>query len=154
MNTQGNKNKIIFISPTGREVIRVDEYGDGHFKARRRTSNGSSYFHKGIDYSAKLGQCVIAPTSATFRRIAYPYDDSKEYLGGYFETPYFDYVLFYFTPCIEVGISIKQGELIGYAQNISARYNLDRNNKKMDNHIHAEITMIDPMYLNKLLLEK
>ena len=135
---------MILINPTGKG-IRSDGYGDGHYKARRRRANGSRYTHKGTDYICQVGQSVYAPVDAKYVRIAYPYSNSREYTGMYFEAEFFNYKLLYVKPTIKPG-KVKQGQIVGFAQNIGNRYNVDFR-KKMVPHVHFEITEVDPEFL-------
>lgn len=137
---------MIFINPTGKG-IRSDGFGDGNYKARRRRSDGSRYKHKGIDYICKVGQSVYAPADAVYKRIAYPYANSREYSGMHFEAEGYNYKLFYVTPSTKPGTKVVQGQIIGIAQNVGDRYGVDFRGKKMVPHVHFEITSISPEIL-------
>ena len=136
---------MILINPSGKGV-RSDGFGNGHFGATRRTK-GQRRKHKGTDYIVVPGQRIFAPADAIYRRIAYPYADSRELSGGYFEGEDISYKIFYYKPTLKPGTQVRQGDTIGYAQDISNRYGLDRDGNKMVPHIHLEITKINPEIL-------
>ena len=137
---------MIIISPTGKGV-RYDGFGSGDYNARRKRSDGSRYRHQGTDYICKPGQRIYAPATAIFKRISYPYASSQEYIGGVFKGKDFDYKMFYFICTIEPGTEVKQGEVIGCAQNISKKYGLDAFGNSMVAHVHLEINPINPVIL-------
>ncbi|MCP4585312.1 hypothetical protein [Pseudoalteromonas sp.] len=136
---------MLLINPTGKGV-RSDGWGNGHFGATRR-DQGKRRKHKGTDYVVVPGQRIFAPANAIYRRIAYPYADSREYTGGYFEGEDISYKIYYYKSTIKPGKKVLQGDTIGYSQDISNRYGLDRNGEKMVPHIHLEITSINPEIL-------
>ncbi len=135
------------INPTGKGV-RSDAFGIGDYGARRRKTDGRYYSHKGIDFICEPGQRVYAPAEAVFERIAYPYSYSQEYSGALFVGKRMSYKLFYIKPTIKTGAEVKQGQVVGIAQDISAHYDEDSAGNKVVPHVHFEITGIDPFLLN------
>lgn len=128
------------ISPTGRE-IRNDSAGGGRYGDPR-----GSRQHDGTDYLCIPGQAVVAPIGGVVTRKAYPYAD-RSYSGLVIQGKNCRIKLFYVEPIIGViGKTVKQGETIGYAQDITLRYD-----DNMKPHIHLEIESINPdVFINGL----
>lgn len=125
--------KLRLISPTGRG-IRSDRQGSGYYGSPRGNRT-----HKGADYIAYPDQEVVAPIDGTIVRVAYPYRD-KTYSGVVIENSFLSVKMFYFVPIPEsIGKDVRQGTVIGHAQDISKRYS-----KGMVPHIHLQIDSIDP----------
>ena len=136
----------------GHNGIRCDSWGDGHYGSRRTKLNGSVYSHKGVDYLYEPGQPVIVNVDAEFVRIVMPYADSREYTGMHLKTEWCEFRLFYVKPeGMSFDSNIKQGDIIGKAQDISKRYGFNSKGQKMDNHVHVEIVSIDPDFISKVL---
>jgi len=134
---------LILLNPTGMGV-RNDDFGSGKFKARRTNAAGKVYPHSGTDYLCVPGQAVVAPISARYIRAARPYADSELYSGAVFISDDIEIKMFYFMPTIKLGSEVCRGQVIGYAQDIAARYNSDSESRKMLSHVHLEITRINP----------
>ena len=122
------------ISPTGLG-IRSDDAGDGHFGSLRE-----DHVHKGTDWLAIPGQPLIMPiTRGRIGRIAWPYKVNGNYRGveiqGY-ERGLGDVVikLFYMVP-FQIVPDQQQGAIIGFAQDISKKYE----GVPMNPHIHMEV---------------
>jgi murein DD-endopeptidase MepM/ murein hydrolase activator NlpD len=127
------------ISPTGKNLIRNDEMGDGHFGSKRGDRT-----HKGIDLLCIPGQTIVSPIHGHVVRVAQPYEDAS-FLGLVIRNPNISIKLFYFIPLGIVGKWVKAGEPIGTAQNIGLRYkDVNTGEVKMKPHIHMEIERIDP----------
>jgi len=134
------------ISPTGSNAIRNDVWGSGIWGAARRKKDGTSYFHRGIDFICEPNQNIVAPMSGIFSN-AYPYSDLS-YGGCRINSKGLEIKMFYFKPIHlylkQQHVNVKAGQVIGQAQDISLRYQ-DKKRGKMIPHIHLEITGIDPL---------
>jgi len=130
------------IPPTGTTTIRSDSWGDGRFGARRtkKTALGTIlYSHTGIDYFCIVGQQIVAPFDGEIIRIGqcYPYDTRFKLIeiqGNFCRGK-----ILYVDPHSSSRRKVKQGDLIGTAQDIGLRYD-----DKMLPHIHFEINAVDP----------
>ena len=129
---------MIIVNPTGKPV-RSDAWGDGRYGARRKRNDGTTYAHKGVDFTCVPKQNVVAPITAVYKRIAYPYADSREYAGALFEAEWCEYKMFYYRPTIEPGQIVEASCTVGKAQDISKRYGPDC---KMVPHVHFEIVRV------------
>lgn len=138
---------MLFISPTGSDKIRNDSWGGGRYGASRKRVDGSSYPHPGTDYETVEGQAIVLPASATYERIILPYADNRSYTGAMFTNAWCRFRLLYFDIAIVSGKSYPQGELIGYAQDISRRYGVNSEGEQMGTHVHFEVISIDPEVL-------
>lgn len=132
--------QVTLISPTGKSIRLMDDFGSGLFNAPRGKEK-----HNGIDYICEPGQVIISPVDGTVIRKAFPYPN-KEYAGVLLENDSIILKMFYFIPDKKIiGSKVKQGERIGIAQDISKLYNDKK--KKMIPHIHLQIEGIDPTVL-------
>lgn len=132
-------NNGLIISPTGLG-IRNDSAGSGEHGASR-----GSRLHIGTDFLCKPGQPVVAPISGRVLRFPKPYS-SGEYSGISIVSKTMNVKLFYLAPNKSLrGRDVKQGDLIGIAQDITERYP----NQGMKPHIHFQVDSIDPMALLK-----
>lgn len=128
------------ISPTGKG-IRSDAMGDGHYGASRGTRK-----HEGVDYLCDPNQDIYAPISGVIKRISYPYAD-KSYSGVIIEGKHITVQMFYFEPLSDfIGCEVYQGQTIGFAQDVSKRYN-----SSMKAHIHLKIISFDSAILTELI---
>ena len=152
-------NNLILINPILNSKIRVDEEGDGHFGTRR--ANGKRH-HQGIDIIATPNTPVIAPISGIIKHIGTPYENSTNilhtlWIEGAEEYHELCVKIFYIAPCVKIGNTIKQNQIIGHAENVALFHNMP----KMQNHIHLEIlinnlalldtlkpTSLKPLHLN------
>ena len=76
-------------------------------------------------------------------RLGYPYENEHFRIVEIRSTDFKAvFRLFYVSPSVKVGEIVEKGGLIGYAQDISARYR-DPRKGKMINHIHIEL-ILDP----------
>jgi len=118
------------ISPTG-QGIRNDPEGSGEYGALR-----GDRLHNGVDFLCEPEHCVMAPFDMVIKRVSYPHEDHvmsgiawvcRESSGR----------LWYFEPDQElIGCKVYQGDVIGFAQDISKYYNAP----KMKPHLHFRIT--------------
>lgn len=121
------------ISPTGKG-IRNDSMGLGTYGVPR---GGRS--HKGTDYLCDPGQKIRSPISGKVKRLVDPYGDRK-YSGLVIVGKHMTIKMMYFKPKEDlVSTTVKAGEVIGIAQDISARYDI-----RMKPHIHLQIDSTDP----------
>ena len=127
--------------------VRNDDFGSGEFKARRTNAAGKVYPHSGTDYLCVVGQAVVAPISARYIRVARPYANCERYSGAVFISDDIEVKMFYVMPTIKLGTHVARGQVVGYAQDIAARYNSDSESRKMLPHVHMEITKINPEVL-------
>ncbi|MDH4319961.1 MAG: M23 family metallopeptidase [Desulfobulbaceae bacterium] len=126
------------ISPTGKTSVRSDSKGDGHYGSPR-----GARMHDGTDYPCIPGQQVVAPIAGTVSREAVPYADDPKYRGLVIQGKHARVKLFYLLPAKGiVGKSVAEGQVIGTAQDISAKYG-----KEMTPHIHLQVESYDPELL-------
>ena len=125
------------ISPTGKGIRRSDKWGKGSYGDSRK-SQGSRYAHKGTDYICDPGQDIVAPIRGLVTRFARPYAKGI-YSGLLIQGRHVAVKMFYFKPEKSiVGCFVKQGRVIGKAQDISEKF------PGMTPHVHLEIDSIDP----------
>ncbi len=140
----------MFKNITGKiQRIRNDTWGRGEFGARRRRTDGTRYTHQGVDYVVSPGQELCMPYPGKYARSAYPHADSKAFSGALFVSERVDFKILYFRPLLQISEKVETGQVIGIAQDISARYGLSAAGGKMVPHIHFEITRIDPELLKE-----
>ena len=110
---------------------KCDDYGCGHFGASR-----GSRKHHGVDFTSTPGQFVTSDVDGTVTKIGYPYADDLSYRYVQVTTKDgFDCRYFYTSASLGVSDSVRVGQVIGNAQDISARYT----NGDMVNHVHFEV---------------
>jgi murein DD-endopeptidase MepM/ murein hydrolase activator NlpD len=101
----------------------------------------------GIDLAVAPGSKVLSPTYGVLSKFGRCYRDTPEY--RYVEITSqngFRYRLFYVSPGMQqIGDTVAEGEDIGTAQDISARYPVP---KGMKPHIHFEIKDRNGNYVN------
>jgi len=126
--------------------IRSDRGGDGAFGApRAKIVHGATvrYLHKGVDFALKFGDPVFSPCAAQVVRISRPYT-SEAYSGLMFAAKRMEFKMWYFQPLDNiVGSIVREGEVVGHAQAISKKYL----KQGVTDHIHFEISVIDPMII-------
>lgn len=103
--------------------------------------------HNGVDFNVEASGDVYSPIFGKIVRVAVPYKSDDRFRGLVIEGMgrYVGYSvkLFYLDPLKEiVGRTVKQGELIGTAQDLTIKY------PGITNHIHFEISFkraqVDP----------
>jgi len=125
------------ISPTGKGLRQPDDFGAGHYGAPRGDS-----IHRGVDFACEPGQDVVSPASLDVLRASYPYSDDPRWHGLLLRHPYYDLYIWYIEPLWElIGSRVRQGQIIGVAQDISEKYNTDT--KKMNPHVHLQMKSVD-----------
>lgn len=135
-------------SPTGFWQVRKDSQGDGAYGVNR-SSRGSlgdilKRRHRGVDLICVPGAPIYAPIDDfTIIRRAYPYEDTRELEGLFFETSWCEGRIWYVQALDEAfGKTFKLGDVIGTAQDVRIKYG-----DSMRPHIHFQIDSIDPMVL-------
>lgn len=131
------------ISPTGKGIRVADKFGLGRYGAPR-----GPHRHRGADYVCEPGQDIISPIAGVFVREANPYalPSKYNYRGLLIESPFMTLEIFYVYPIAELlGHSVKQGQVIGTAQDISRKY------PGITPHVHLQIISIDPEIFTKML---
>lgn len=114
----------------------LDAWGDGIFGATRGAS-----LHKGRDYQYAVGEEVRSPVDGTVTKIGLPYaNDTYRYVEILSSKREAIFRLFYVTPTVTKGQKVISGQRIGFAQDLTRRYNQD-----MTNHIHVEC-IVDPAF--------
>jgi len=126
--------------------VRNDSGGSGYYGApRSKIVDGQKvrYAHEGVDYICDPGQIVRMPCTGKIVRLAYPYTD-KSYGGVVIEAKRATLKIFYFEPYGGIeGKTLKVGEPIGVAQDVSLRYP----GQGVTPHIHLQIEKCDPEIL-------
>ena len=127
------------ISPTGHNIRVSDSWGSGEYGASR---DGGKRIHKGTDFIVSPGQAILAPCGGQVVRIKRPYSDAVDgvlFSGIFVRSINYEYTLFYFTPLSDIiGKKIFEGDLIGYAQDISIKY------PGIIPHVHLQFDSINP----------
>ena len=122
------------VIPTELEVRTPDKWGAGHYKAPRGKRT-----HNGIDYTCPAGYSVLAPVSGVVTKFGYPYGDDLSF--KYIQISHtsaegdYDHRIFYVSPGWEIGTNVKEGQVIGIAQDLTVRY------PGITPHIHYEIKL-------------
>ena len=142
-STMASNESTLFCSPTGSNNIRKsDQFGDGYFGASR-----GARVHKGVDFNIEANSTVYSPVFGKVVRTAAPYKSDDRFKGlvieGLGRYAGYQIKIFYVDPQKEiVGRTVKQGETIGTAQDLTVKY------PGITNHVHFEITLngeqVDP----------
>lgn len=128
------------ISPTGKDIRISDKHGMGRYGASRGKKR-----HRGADYICEPGQSVLSPIAGIVRREARPYREGP-YGGLVIENQFVAVKMFYLKPDLSlIGVSVKQGQEIGKAQDLRDKY------PGITPHIHMEISSIDPEIFTEML---
>ena len=124
----------MMISPTGNAIRTSDAHGRGAYGAKRGRRS-----HRGTDFICEPGQNIVCPIDrAILVRECRPYVIGP-YSGALLKNDDLTIKMFYFTPWTDlIGADVRQGDVLGIAQNISTKY------PGMTNHIHLEIVSINP----------
>lgn len=110
-----------------------DVYGGGAYGASR---DGGRRKHAGVDYVAVPGQSVHAPIAGEVTMIgdAYRRNSGLNFVEIRDRDTNLRARVFYVDASIEIGDAVAAGDLIGAAQDLSARYPAG-----ITNHVHVEI---------------
>lgn len=104
-------------------------WGCGSFGASRGTRT-----HNGLDIKTTVGQQILSPISGKVTRFPFPYGGDLSYTGIEIINSQYKVKIFYMKPSVAVNSEVTKGQVIGTAQNISAKYS-----STMTNHIHLEV---------------
>lgn len=113
--------------------IRVDTKGNGNYSASR---SGGNREHKGIDLVVKPGEKVYSPFSGTLIRLENAYVANGLTFQGvkiFTDDDKLEVDVLYIIPTVATNDKVSKGQLIGYAQDVSAAYG-----SAMIPHIHVE----------------
>jgi hypothetical protein len=126
------------ISPTGSHEVRgTDKHGSGAFG-----SNRGARIHTGSDMVVIPGQEIFAPHDCIVRRSLLVYTDSQKWKGLELVGKEHITRLMYVIPKPGIiGQEVKAGDVIGYAQKISERY------EEITEHIHWDLFCNPILYL-------
>jgi len=136
----------MYTNPSGGEV-RNDSVGQGYWNAPR-----GSRLHLGVDLLLPrgIGQAIVSPHEGFVERRSFPYGSNEIYSGVYIKGTSVESKLWYLEPIpLLIGRNVRQGQVIGYAQDISLKYK-DADGNPCDPHIHWQIGKygeIDPLIL-------
>lgn len=130
------------ISPTGHGVRGQDKWGSGLYLASR-----GSRLHPGVDFISVVGQEIVAPSSGLVLRERFPYAKPVEdvfFSGVQIQCPNAMITMFYFQlDKFLVKMNVKEGQVIGIAQDISLKY------PGIVNHVHFQFDSINPeLFIN------
>ena len=106
-------------------------WGCGSFGASR---SGGTRTHNGLDIKTTVGQQILSPISGKVTRFPFPYGGDLNYTGIEIINEDYKVKIFYMKPSVVVNSEVTKGQVIGTAQNISAKYS-----STMTNHIHLEV---------------
>jgi murein DD-endopeptidase MepM/ murein hydrolase activator NlpD len=127
-------------SPVGKiPTIRKDSEGDGHFMSSRKRADGSPKFHDGADFVVTPGQIIHSMINGKVEKYERPYLYDDRYHGVQIANQSLRVEIWYMDPrnTVDVGQYVHAGEVIGVAEDISAKYS-----DKMTPHIHVRVTML------------
>lgn len=125
------KEKKGFHNITALEQIRgCDTQGCGHYGASR---DGGTRFHDGIDFIVQEGEPIYSPITGKVFRDSYPYGNDLRWKGTFIGNDKYGIKLWYMTPIVAAGDTIVEGQIIGYAQDISIKYN------GITPHVHMQV---------------
>jgi len=97
--------------------------------------------HNGIDLLCEPGQPIMSPVDGKISRIARPYADDTHFSGVVIDAHRISIKMFYIeVDKSRIGQSVKAGDIIGRAQDISKKYG-----GGMLPHIHLQIDRCDPL---------
>lgn len=125
--------------------IRNDSRGFGYYGAPRGNRG-----HRGVDLICEPNQPVRAFKPGTFTKHGFPYRDGPYRYIEIKDKQGFKARYFYCerAPGLRVGDTVKAGDIIGFCQNISKKFE-DENKGKMTNHVHFEV-MKDRFYIDPM----
>lgn len=119
-----------------------DSRGNGAFGESRGDTT-----HQGVDIVVQPGQRIKSPITGKVVRYSDPYGDG-EYSGYHLSNDKYLVKLWYLAPTLQEGQTITEGQIVGFAQNIAARY------PGITPHVHMEVwdktkmnTVVDPTNL-------
>jgi hypothetical protein len=132
-----------FAKVTTNNIFRgCDPKGCGDFGASR-----GSRKHIGLDIKAVPGEVIFSPISGKVTRFPFPYGTDLSFTGIEIVNDQFLVKIFYMKANVLANSNVKQGQVIGNAQDIAKKHG-----GGMINHIHVEVydkqgRLIDPEIL-------
>lgn len=122
--------KKAFAKVTAKNIIRgCDASGCGSFGSHR-----AGHIHEGVDLTVIENEPVYSPIDGVVVRFPFPYGDDLRYKGILIKNKDLEVKIFYVNATVKAGTTVKQGDIIGKAQNVAKKYS-----KPMTNHIHIEV---------------
>lgn|GEM_PF-1469172 len=137
--------EIRLLDPAGTYQIRSDGMGDGAYGAWRR--NGAKrYAHRGLDTICTPGDSVRAPMAGAVSRIGWCYA-GEDYRLVVLEARCWECRVLYVEPLEGLlGRRVREGEIIGHAQDVTLRDGYAEGG--MLPHLHTELyqaeALVDP----------
>ena len=125
-----NLNKMLGKVTKNNQIRTQDNHGSGHFGASR--DNGKRK-HAGIDIVALPNEPIYSPINGVVTRHPFPYGNDLKFKGIEIKDKDLVIKIFYLNPTITQGTSVKKGQIIGYAQDLTNKY------KGITNHVHLEV---------------
>ena len=123
-------SKKAFAKVTAKNKFRgCDLSGCGAFGSGR-----IGHIHAGLDLEVKENESIYSPIDGEVIRFPFPYGDDLRYKGILIKNKEYEVKIFYLNPTIKAGTKVKQGDVIGKAQNVAKKYS-----NPMTNHIHLEV---------------
>jgi murein DD-endopeptidase MepM/ murein hydrolase activator NlpD len=120
--------------------VRNDNWGEGSFGSRR-----GSKFHDGLDIVVELGDSIYSMIDGVIEKVDYPYASDLNWTGIQISNHYVRTEIWYMSPRIDKNnLFVKEGDLIGTAQDISQKYPPVGDNEGlglMTPHIHVRVTL-------------
>jgi hypothetical protein len=117
--------------------IRNDMWGSGAFGSRR-----GSKFHDGVDIVVELGDPIFSMIDGVIEKVDYPYGDDLSWTGIQIGNHHIRTEIWYMSPKTDTNnLFVQEGNLIGFAQDISRRYPPNDTNGAMTPHIHVRVTL-------------
>lgn len=117
-------------NPTGGEIRGCDGQGCGHYGATR-VRNGQEGNHIGSDYISEAGQNVVAISDGRVIRI--PSGNYSGIVVGNGAGTSWKILYLNVDPAIRVGSQVTAGQVLGTAQDLTARY------ANITNHVHVKL---------------
>ncbi len=122
--------KKAFAAIVPNQKIRgCDAHGCGSFGASRGGRK-----HEGVDIVVTPGTKILSPITGKVIRYPFPYPGDIFYKGILIENEQYSVKIFYLNPTAIQNTTVKQGGVIGVAQNIASKYS-----PGMTNHVHMEV---------------
>lgn len=128
-------------------IIRADGWGNGRFGMGRGTrEDGSKKFHDGLDVLVEPGQPIVSVIDGKVEKVDIPYSSDHSWKGIQIANSLLRVEIWYMEPKDIVGHNVYAGQVVGYAQDISQKYN--HNDMKvakyglMIPHVHVRTTVL------------
>jgi murein DD-endopeptidase MepM/ murein hydrolase activator NlpD len=117
--------------------------GDGSFgSSRGLDGDGNPRLHRGEDYVCTEGTLILSTVDGKVSKIGYPYSNGIYRYVEVIDENEFCHRFFYVDGAVPPGAEVKEGDVIGTAQAITARVGSNGKtygSQGMKNHIHYEI---------------